>query len=101
MCQEILQDKELKKNFLAEVPNGHSVREWAWEMQQKNIKTFVKNYVMENIVNCLTQGKLHFFLHSLLVYQMILTHSHCILAFIENDYLLDQNRMLCKLDQHQ
>jgi hypothetical protein len=39
MCQEILQDKELKKNFLAEVPNGHSVCERAWEMQQKNIKT--------------------------------------------------------------
>jgi hypothetical protein len=58
MCQEILQDDELKKNFLAEAPNGHSVRERAWEMQQKNINSFVKNYVMENIVDRLTQGKL-------------------------------------------
>jgi peptidoglycan hydrolase CwlO-like protein len=30
---------------------------------------------------------------------MILTHSHCILDFIENDCLLDQNRMLCELNQ--
>jgi hypothetical protein len=67
MCQEILQDDELnKKNFLPEAPNGHSVREQPWEMQQKNINSFVKNYVMENIVDCLTQGKLHFFSHSLL-----------------------------------
>jgi phage pi2 protein 07 len=56
--QEILvqDDDELKKNFLAEAWNGHSVQERASEMQQKNIKNFVKNYVMENIVNCLTQG---------------------------------------------
>jgi hypothetical protein len=91
MCQAILQDNELKKNFLAKAPNGHSVHEQALEMQQKNIKSFVKNYVMENIVNHLTQGKLHFFSHSLLGHQMILTHSHCILAFIENDHLLDQH----------
>jgi hypothetical protein len=65
MCQEILQDNELKKNFLAKAPNGHSVHEQALEMQQKNIKSFVKNYVMENIVNHLTQGKLRFFSHSL------------------------------------
>jgi hypothetical protein len=72
MCQEILQDDELKKNFLADAPNGHSVRERAWEMQQKNINSFVKEYVMENIVNHLTQ---------------------------ENDRLLDQNRMLRELNQ--
>jgi hypothetical protein len=34
-----------------------------------------KKYVMENIVNCLTQGKLHFFSHLLLEHQMILTFS--------------------------
>jgi hypothetical protein len=58
------------------------VSEAAWEMQQKNIESFVKNYVLENIVNRLTQGKLHFFSHLLLEHQMILTHSRCILAFI-------------------
>jgi uncharacterized protein YaaN involved in tellurite resistance len=41
-------------------------------MQQKNINSFVKEYVMENIVNHLTQ---------------------------ENDRLLDQNRMLRELNQ--
>jgi hypothetical protein len=46
----------MKKNFLVEARNGHSVQERASEMQQKNIENFVKNYVMENIVNCLTQG---------------------------------------------
>jgi hypothetical protein len=65
--QEILQDdNELKKNCLAEVQNGHSVHEQASEK---------KKYVMENIVNCLTQGKLRFFSHSLLEHQMILTFS--------------------------
>jgi hypothetical protein len=101
MCQEILQDDELKKNFLADAPNGHSVRERAWEMQQKNIKSFVKNYVMENIVNIISL-KVSFvssLIRSLLEHQMILTHSRCIRAFIENDRLLDQNRMLCELNQ--
>jgi hypothetical protein len=40
MCQEVLQDNELKKNFLAKAPNGHSVYEQALEICSRRTLKF-------------------------------------------------------------
>jgi hypothetical protein len=39
MCQEVLQDNELKKNFLAKAPNGHSdmFRNYVVRVSEKSI----------------------------------------------------------------
>ena len=61
MCEQILYDNELKKDFIAEAKTKVTLR--AWEYQQSAIKTIAEKYVMAKIVNHFVAGKHRFFSH--------------------------------------
>jgi hypothetical protein len=59
MCQHILKDDYLKKDFVAELPPGVELSQRAWSDQKSAIKNVVSNYIMAHIICPLHEGKPH------------------------------------------
>jgi hypothetical protein len=59
MCQHILKDDYLKKDFVAELPPGVELLERAWWDQKSVIKNVVSNYIVDHIICPLHEGKPH------------------------------------------
>lgn len=59
MCQHILKDDYLKKDFVAELPPGVELSQRAWWDQKSVIKNVVSNYIADHIICPLHEGKPH------------------------------------------
>jgi regulator of replication initiation timing len=100
MCQHILKDDYLKKDFVAELPPGVELLERAWWDQKSVIKNVVSNYIADHIICPLHEGKPHHIKTSFVALKdhfsprLLLASSHS-----DRENLIDQTRILGDLNQ--